>query len=55
VLHLVQVVLEILVLGYVGLLALDVVIFLFEQSKLWGCVALTLVIVAVRVIGQHIR
>jgi hypothetical protein len=53
VIHLVLVAAALLFLGYLALVALDVVVFLFEQSKLGGILALTAVIAVARVIARH--
>jgi len=42
-----------LFLAYVGVVVLDVVMSLFEQSKVWGCLALTLVIIAAGAIVRY--
>jgi len=53
VIHLVLVGAALLFLGYLVLVALDVVVFLFEQSKFGAILALAAVVVVARAIARH--
>jgi len=53
VIHIVLVGAALLFLAYLVLVALDLVVFLFEQSKLGAILALTAVIAVAGVIARH--